>query len=1109
MSRLRNFNPYTYSKQQGYTKKLIIVFVILSTLMKIATGLFSLKGWIHVPQFDEDIVKVKWFTTTVNEAPEQLFYFWTYFIIDYFWSFLLFFLLGLYVYNKATLQTKKIRWFYWPFLIISCITFLLDCTENTWYLATKEYPETIATLKIVGFSISIVYVVLVIMYYSLKDKLAILRDFLLSAWISLLFLVIIGLTLPKAPQVNSIIVDLYYHPIWFVVILLGIYAPIYCITLSHYPAYFLFSYSNKRIGKKNWYMTKSLGLFGIIWYSSDSKREKIDKTKNFIHESWLGFLRRTLGVFFYVALFYMIAYTTDTNFDTPISISGSSLFLLIFSLWWLYELKKKKDIWYAYHKEDIQVIDFDHPNSYYTRQEKPNLHKEITTYLIFLVVTIVVHVVLFISLYIFAPYTYLTVLFSLICIILQTITYMYYRTFRSVFKYAFFNKKIPAIINSFIIMRDKSYNGTDIEKQQKILDKFEKNELQNKNSLFQRIAKIRIGSLSLGSLSNNIIFLQIIAYFGFLNASFLVVINIWPTLALKINAILILLSYFFLFYGMIVIILKHFIYYKSKVEVVKEKEQSLALKIEKLEAKKVDEIPTIEDATERGIRFKLLTEKLKELQTELLHTTREKVVPVAKQHRFLFILYVSVLTIVVLNFLARFNESSRSNLFELEPVTKNVSDTSVNFETYAKNLPKTRYYIGCYGGGMKANAWTMTVLNALDKNNTLYDKTACLSGASGGTIGLINYSVIKHEINSKEKREKAIKEISTENILSMDLTHVFGRDWLNHVLVPFKDLKGKDRSTGAMKRYARYSDPKYYDTNNNYEFDQKKFDTISYRHYWSEMYTKSGNHFPILISNTTDIKGRQGMAVSIKTHDKTVNDILYAGANDILKISDTTTLSFYNAVSTTNRFPLISPAASIAGKGQYNDGGIYENSGLLSAYKLYEAVDQVDSTAKEKTSIFINIINDKAAYVKSCLDSIMMNCKGTKINVSNELSAILNSVAATEMLPGYVKDKLTLLDTLEKEKVTFTSIYLPHRFYFDDVKAIYGDDIKTLTCVDKIYKIIKANNDEIRDLTRKQKSETNAIIEPEMSRVMAIPAFEFMQSMLGHSRIEKTIKELQ
>ena len=398
---------------------------------------------------------------------------------------------------------------------------------------------------------------------------------------------------------------------------------------------------------------------------------------------------------------------------------------------------------------------------------------------------------------------------------------------------------------------------------------------------------------------------------------------------------------------------------------------------------------------------------------------------------------------------------------------------------------------------MKANAWTMTVLNALDINNTLYDKTVCLSGASGGTIGLINYSVIKHEISDLEQRNKAIKRIGTENILSMDLTHVFGRDLFSHVFFPF-NLKGQDRSTGAMRTYAKYANP---------AFSETQFQTKTYRQYWNEMYMKRKKRFPILISNSTNIKGRQGMAVSIATKG-IPEKILYLGANDILDLDNTKTLSFYNAASTTNRFPLISPAATIEGKGQYNDGGIYENSGLLSAYKLYEAINNLDPSAEQKKTVFINIINDKAQYIMWRMNRIMKECKAGKTNKSNEISAILNSVAATEMFPGFIKDKLNLLDTLHKN-IEFKSIYLPHKFDFEDVQAMYGMNIKDTDCVETIAKMIKSNNDEIKSLMKGCSKETNTIIEPEMSRVMAVPAFDFMQYMLEHSSVKGVILELQ
>lgn len=1114
MSRLRNFNPYEYLKKKNISNGIWIVFVLLSVLMRFFAGKFSLKGWIQSPQFTDENVTTTWFETTV-ENTNQLTYFITFFILDFLWAFLLLLLLSHYVYKKATLHTQKPRWFYWSFLIICVITYILDCIENISYLNTYEYPE-IATYKVIAYGITFVYFIVVVMYYSLKDRLSLIRDFVSSAWISLVFLVLIGLTLPKAPQLNSIIVDLYYHPFWFVIILLGLFAPFYCIALSHYPTYFLLSKNSKRIGKKKWRIENPVGLFGIIWHSSDSKREKIERGENFIYESDLGFLRRTIGIFFYMALFYMIAYTTDTNFDT--NLSGATVFFLVISLWWLYKINKKKNAWYIHCKSNITPINYDYLND---DEKKYGLHVEIWTFIIAFSVMVAAHFALFILLIMFdsgdqSPYTMITVLLSLACILLQTLTYMYYRTFRSVLKYAFF-KDTDIILESFIITRDKNTKDPEVKKDE-IRAKFKDNEeiAENKkrSPIFQIVAKTHIASFS-----NNVIFLKVTAYLGMINAAFLVWINIFPTDALAVNSIIIILSYFFLFYGMIVIILKHFLYYKSEAEEIIQKEQRLTRKIDKAEAALADEVAEITDDSEKTIRTKIITDHLEKLKAELkgVIQTKKEEKPIKKQHHFTFTIYVSVLVLAIFNYLARFNESTSNNLYELAQIPETVTDdTAVHLDAFVKKLPNTRYYIGCYGGGMKANAWTMTVLNALDKNNTLYDKTACLSGASGGTIGLINYSVIKHNIENPDLKKEAIRNIGTENILSMDLTHVFGRDLLNHVLVPITDLKGKDRSTGAMKRYAMYADADYYyyadtilkEDRTGYEFDIHKFNNTSYRQYWQNMYSKRPKGFPILISNTTDIKGKQGMAVSIKTKNKTAQDILYAGACDILDLGKNT-LSFYNAASTTNRFPLISPAATIEGKGQFNDGGIFENSGLLSALKLYEAIHEVDSTAKEKTSVFINIINDKAAYVKWRIASVMNYCKGDKMNASNEISAILNSVAATEMFPTYVKDKLKLLDRLNGN-ICFKNIYLPHRFYFEDVKAIYGEDIKDLVCVDVIHDIITQNNTEISELVKKyQPSKTSAIIEPEMSRVMAIPAFEFMEQMLEHSSIRQTIIDLR
>ncbi|MCH2225750.1 MAG: hypothetical protein MK066_13350, partial [Crocinitomicaceae bacterium] len=46
-------------------------------------------------------------------------------------------------------------------------------------------------------------------------------------------------------------------------------------------------------------------------------------------------------------------------------------------------------------------------------------------------------------------------------------------------------------------------------------------------------------------------------------------------------------------------------------------------------------------------------------------------------------------------------------------------------------------------------------------------------------------------------------------------------------------------------------------------------------------------------------------------------------------------IPFYQAVSTTNRFPIFSPVAKIKGAGHFIDAGAIDNSGILGCWDMY------------------------------------------------------------------------------------------------------------------------------------------------------------------------------
>lgn len=265
------------------------------------------------------------------------------------------------------------------------------------------------------------------------------------------------------------------------------------------------------------------------------------------------------------------------------------------------------------------------------------------------------------------------------------------------------------------------------------------------------------------------------------------------------------------------------------------------------------------------------------------------------------------------------------------------------------------------------------------------------------------------------------------------------------------------------------------------------------------------------------------MAASIgfDTTNTTLRKEFYKGADDILEITrndlcgntDEYTLDYYKASSTSNRFPLLSPAAKVETKGHYNDGGIFENSGLYSVYKLFQTVNRCEGIANlanlKQKNVFLCIINDKNLYIEHILrkDSLVTQ----EINYNSELGAIINSVASTEMTPRAIKTQLEILSERYPHRIEYLPIYLPHRFTVADIKALYGRKIslKDGSNADEyLLDVVKENNREIKKVYMANNGEL-PIIEPPMGRVMAKPAYEFMKSMIAHDVPQKVLESVK
>ncbi len=1093
-----------YLKTKPVSTRHLYALFALSIVMWLLADFSHIPGVIAHPQFTEAIDS-KTLTSLLTKQYGMLPYY-LFFLIDCIWAPVLMAAIWMYVkrtfYNPAAVKPKVL---FGLFTAIALIALGIDFVENYYYSFHKTYLKLLSAGKMIAYGLVALSALLVFFHFSFKNYLKTLLRFLKASVYSLVILVVLGSFLPKATQVNSIVVNLYERPLDLIILFLV--APTFAVVLAHYPSYF---YINEKY--RHWYMANvRWGLIGTIFYKYN---EAFNTSEGGKDEGKVNFLYRILGILFYTALFYMLGYTSEVNFDWPIQVSKIAIILLACGIIALYRQKKIKDEWYTlvapYLGQRLPgFYDGDNPVKATEAGEKSlrpdrcgairegdsdemrkaflGIKKYVNRFVWLFTFTVLVHIglVLFFFWCEDCRYTQFTSIWSLLCIALQLFSYVYYRTYRSVLRFVFYKKKFRAIINSFYMLRTTKEDSKCLEELEKDPDNLKKTtqkkplsfrcKVVNLLRFFEELNPKKEGveglaltggyhtllrNLGAGALSNNVTFLQFTILIGIINALFFLIININSELSLYFNPILIILSALFFYYGFVVVISKSLIYYRHSCEAF----------------------------------------------------------AVRNRTRFTFLVLLFVVGLLVCNRLGR---AFSNELFTL-PLLERKAEQEITLEDYVDNLPEeqTRYYVNGYGGGMKSNAWTMTVLKAFyDRDPHFFKKTVGISGASGGTIGWANMAAIVKCNKDSTAWGNLITDISTENILSLDLTHILGRDTFNHMFVPGMTLSGEDRSSKAMARYAKL-------TNNADQICKP----TPYREYWKKLYEQQNYQFPILISNSTNVKGKGGMAVSVRVENDTASKLLYRKTDNILEIyktdynpmgvaekSDSLTLSFYNAVSTSNRFPLLSPAAKIETKGHFNDGGVYENSGILSALKLFHAVNFTDSvtdvTQLKQRNVFINIVNDKNQYIMEKVKNLEQKVRSSKINKSTEISAILASVAATEMFPLFAKSELERLSELKGSCVEYYTIYLPHRFDVADIKAIYGDALDTgngLNAANELfYELAKDNDQEIRALLdQKCRFGDKIVIEPPMSRVMADEAYAFMRKMIGHSMTLRTMDSI-
>lgn len=537
----------------------------------------------------------------------------------------------------------------------------------------------------------------------------------------------------------------------------------------------------------------------------------------------------------------------------------------------------------------------------------------------------------------------------------------------------------------------------------------------------------------LGHLSNNVSYLALMRLSGIISFIIIVLANISPWVAAQINPINIIILYIILFYSAVIILFKHILFY---------------------------------------------------------HRT-----PLQQQHKNLWELFRYGIPVLILFLMgwAIYSSSQENDLHELSMVP---DQGAMPYEQYVDTMlydedgvkKKNMFFVGSYGGGLKANLWNLILFHELERmsGGQFMENTLVLSGVSGGAVGIGNYASLAGNFHAPEYIDQQITTIGESNVLSGELTYLLGWDWIREYF-HLVSYHGTDRSYVSMRQHAHNT-------------GMVEYNTTSYHNYWKKIYEKQDKRFPALIMNSTSVSGKQGVASTVDFPEKS-----FPAADLLSQFSarPDSSITYFGAVSTTNRFPLFSPTAKIVDKGNYLDGGYFENSGMLSALGVYDALAEYDdSHYKDKINpIFINIINSKDYYIGEKLRQWKFETHS--IADAGEFSSILGTVANIDKLPRYVAEKI------KSRNFSLENIMMPHKITYDDARAILKAEVNDpLRLMDSIKKH-NVQLDEALQFYEPYHYERWGVVQPPLARVLGKPAVQYQRAMVEcHDSVRNAINRI-
>jgi predicted acylesterase/phospholipase RssA len=245
---------------------------------------------------------------------------------------------------------------------------------------------------------------------------------------------------------------------------------------------------------------------------------------------------------------------------------------------------------------------------------------------------------------------------------------------------------------------------------------------------------------------------------------------------------------------------------------------------------------------------------------------------------------------------------------------------SRNVAAFPDSMNYDMFFVMSNGGASRSGYWTAGVLGRLEdasltynKSNRFSDHVFCVSGTSGGGVGVATFfSLLKDKESHMEPLyAKSAKAFLKQDYFTYTFARMLGPDFFNYI---FHVSAAKDRAAAlesSFEESSRNSDDSTYQV--------PFYDTLS-----KFTAIRDGRiYLPILFVNTTRMQdGNPGVVTNLKPDSGIYNERV-----DVLNLLDgNKDISLTSGAILGARFPYLSPAGRIANN-YFVDGGYFDNSG--------------------------------------------------------------------------------------------------------------------------------------------------------------------------------------